>query len=200
MPVLSPGFEIETELSIHAVDKRWRIQEIPIDYRDRPEGSESKLDTFSDGMKVLLMILSLFKDYRPLALFSWMSLVFFLLGLVAGVPVIVEFLQTGLVPKLPSALLAVALVVVGMLSFTSGLSLGHRGQRRAQAVRTGRDESLRALRAHDLSIRRTRRRIYADGARCSGSLHPHVGLRPPYWYITKTYQSNYQSCLCANCL
>ncbi|WP_239926633.1 glycosyltransferase family 2 protein [Enteroscipio rubneri] len=123
MPVLSPGFEIETELSIHAVDKRWRIQEIPIDYRDRPEGSESKLDTFSDGMKVLLMILSLFKDYRPLALFSWMSLVFFLLGLVAGVPVIVEFLQTGLVPKLPSALLAVALVVVGMLSFTSGLIL-----------------------------------------------------------------------------
>ena len=73
MPVLSPGFEIETELSIHAVDKRWRIQEIPIDYRDRPEGSESKLDTFSDGMKVLLMILSLFKDYRPLALFSWSS-------------------------------------------------------------------------------------------------------------------------------
>ena len=123
MPVLSPGFEIETELSIHAVDKRWGIQEIPIDYRDRPEGSESKLDTFSDGMKVLLMILSLFKDYRPLALFSWMSLVFFLLGLVAGVPVIVEFLQTGLVPKLPSALLAVALVVVGMLSFTSGLIL-----------------------------------------------------------------------------
>ena len=105
------------------MDKRWRIQEIPIDYRDRPEGSESKLDTFSDGMKVLLMILSLFKDYRPLALFSWMSLVFFLLGLVAGVPVIVEFLQTGLVPKLPSALLAVALVVVGMLSFTSGLIL-----------------------------------------------------------------------------
>ena len=62
MPVLSPGFEIETELSIHAVDKRWRIAEVPIDYRDRPEGSESKLNTFSDGMKVLMMILSLFKD------------------------------------------------------------------------------------------------------------------------------------------
>ena len=61
MPVLSPGFEIETELSIHAVDKRWRIAEVPIDYRDRPEGSESKLNTFSDGMKVLAMIMSLFK-------------------------------------------------------------------------------------------------------------------------------------------
>ena len=123
MPVLSPGFEIETELSIHAVDKRWRIAEVPIDYRDRPEGSESKLDTFSDGCKVLLMILSLFKDYGPLALFSWVSLLFCVLGLVAGVPVIAEFLATGLVPKLPSALLAVALVFIGILSFTCGLIL-----------------------------------------------------------------------------
>lgn len=123
MPVLSPGFEIETELSIHAVDKRWRIAEVPIDYRDRPEGSESKLNTLSDGMKVLLMILSLFKDYRPLALFSWVSLIFCLLGLVAGVPVIWEFIQTGLVPRMPSALLAVALLVVGILAFASGLIL-----------------------------------------------------------------------------
>ena len=123
MPVLSPGFEIETELSIHAVDKRWRIAEVPIDYRDRPEGSESKLDTFSDGCKVLLMILSLFKDYRPLALFSWVALLFCVLGLVAGVPVIGEFAATGLVPKLPSALLAVALVFIGILSFTCGLIL-----------------------------------------------------------------------------
>ena len=123
MPVLSPGFEIETELSIHAVDKRWRIAEVPIDYRDRPEGSESKLDTFGDGMKVLLMILSLFKDYRPLALFSWLALLFCVLGLVAGVPVVWEFVQTGLVPKLPSALLAVALVFVGILMFSCGLIL-----------------------------------------------------------------------------
>ena len=123
MPVLSPGFEIETELSIHAVDKRWRIAEVPIDYRDRPAGSVSKLSTFSDGTKVLLTILSLFKDYRPLVLFSWLALLFCVLGLFAGVPVVVEFMQTGLVPKLPSALLAVALVFVGMLSFTCGLIL-----------------------------------------------------------------------------
>ena len=123
MPVLSPGFEIETELSIHAVDKRWRIAEVPIDYRDRPEGSESKLNTFSDGMKVLGMIMSLFKDYRPLALFSWLALLFCVLGLVAGIPVIWEFAATGLVPKLPSALLAVALVFVGILAFASGLIL-----------------------------------------------------------------------------
>lgn len=123
MPVLSPGFEIETELSIHAVDKRWRIAEVAIDYRDRPEGSESKLDTFSDGCKVLLMIMSLFKDYRPLALFSWVALFFCVLGLIAGIPVIWEFAATGLVPKLPSALLAVALVFIGLLAFTCGLIL-----------------------------------------------------------------------------
>ena len=123
MPVLSPGFEIETELSIHAVDKRWRIAEVPIDYRDRPEGSESKLNTFSDGMKVLLTIASLFKDYRPLALFTWVALILCALGLVAGVPVIVEFAQTGLVPRLPTALLAVALMFVGVLSFICGIIL-----------------------------------------------------------------------------
>lgn len=123
MPVLSPGFEIETELSIHAVDKRWRVAEVPVDYRDRPEGSESKLSTFSDGAKVLTMILSLFKDYRPLALFGWLALVFCLLGLAAGVPVVWEFMQTGLVPRLPSALLAVALEFVGVLALASGLIL-----------------------------------------------------------------------------
>ena len=95
MPVLSPGFEIETELSIHAVDKRWRIAEVPIDYRDRPEGSESKLNTFSDGMKVLMMILSLFKDYRPLALFSLLGLLLCVVGLLFGVPVIWEFAHTA---------------------------------------------------------------------------------------------------------
>ena len=117
MPVLSPGFEIET------VDKRWRIAEVPIDYRDRPEGSESKLSTFSDGFKVLMMIMSLFKDYKPLALFSWVALLFVVLGLVAGVPVIAQFAATGLVPKLPTALLAVGLVFVGLLCFACGLIL-----------------------------------------------------------------------------
>lgn len=123
MPALSSGFQIETELSIHAVDKRWRIEQVPIEYRDRPEGSESKLNTFSDGMKVLLMIGSLFKDYRPLMLFSLVAFLLCLIGLVVGFPVIVEYFQTGLVPRLPTALLAVALVFVGLLSFSSGLIL-----------------------------------------------------------------------------
>ena len=146
MPVLSPGFEIETELSIHAVDKRWRIAEVPIDYRDRPEGSESKLSTFSDGFKVLMMIMSLFKDYKPLALFSWVALLFVVLGLVAGVPVIAQFAATGLVPKLPTALLAVGLVFVGLLCFACGLISGHGGQGQPQAVRDRGHGSLRALR------------------------------------------------------
>ena len=123
IPVLSPGFEIETELSIHAVDKRWRIVEVPIDYRDRPEGSQSKLNTISDGSKVLAMIMSLFKDYRPLALFSWLSIIFLVIGFVFGIPVVAEYFQTGLVPRIPTAILAVALVFIGILLFVAGLIL-----------------------------------------------------------------------------
>ena len=123
MPVLSSGFQIETEISIHAVDKRWKIVDVPIDYRDRPEGSESKLSTFGDGAKVLMAIGALFKDYRPLAFFSWIALVFILLGLIVGVPVIAEFFATGMVPKLPSTVLAVALVFCGVLALASGAIL-----------------------------------------------------------------------------
>ena len=123
LPVLSRGFEIETEMSIHAVDKGWRIANVPIDYRDRPEGSESKLSTFSDGRKVLMTIMSLFKDYKPLALFSWISLIFLVLGLIVGIPVIAEFAQTGLVPRFPSAILAVGLVFIACLSLACGLIL-----------------------------------------------------------------------------
>ena len=123
LPVVSQGFEIETELSIHAVDKAWRIAEVPIDYRDRPEGSESKLSTFSDGFKVLKMIMSLFKDYKPMALFGWVTVLLIALGFIVGVPVVVEFARTGLVERLPSALLAVGLVISGLLSLVSGLIL-----------------------------------------------------------------------------
>ena len=123
MPVESPGFEIETELSIHAVDKRWRIVEVPIDYRDRPEGSESKLNTISDGMAVLRMIGSLFKDYRPLALFTILASIFVVLGLIVGIPIIVEYNYTGLVERFPSAILATGLVGIGLLCEACGLVL-----------------------------------------------------------------------------
>ena len=122
-PVLSTGFQIETELSIHAVDRRWRIADVPIVYRDRPEGSESKLDTVSDGIKVILMIGTLFKNYRPLACFGSIATLFLALGLICGIPVIVEFIQTGLVPRLPTAVLAVGFVFLSGLSLATGLIL-----------------------------------------------------------------------------
>ncbi len=122
-PVLSPGFEIETELSIHALDKRFNLVEVPIEYRDRPEGSESKLNTFSDGFKVLKTIFSLFKDYKPLIFFSLWTLFFFILGLMSGIPVISEFHKTGMITKLPSAILAVGLIMIAMMSLVCGLIL-----------------------------------------------------------------------------
>ena len=123
LPVLSPGFEIETELSIHAVDKRWRIVQVPVDYRDRPEGSVSKLSTFSDGAKVLRMIASLFKDYKPLGFFSLLALIMLVIGLCLGIPVIAEFRATGLVPRFPTAILATAFCGLAALLWACGLIL-----------------------------------------------------------------------------
>lgn len=122
-PVLSEGFQIETELSIHAVDHRCRILNIPIDYRDRPEGSVSKLNTVRDGLKVIAMIGTLFKDYRPLKFFSLVALAFCIGGLCAGMPVVSEYLATGLVPRLPTAILAVAFMFVAALSLATGFIL-----------------------------------------------------------------------------
>ena len=122
-PVMSEGFQIETEISIHAVDRRWRIVDVPIVYRDRPEGSVSKLNTIGDGMKVMIAIASLFKNYRPLKFFSLASLALAVIGLLLGVPVIVEFFKTGLVPRLPTAVLATAFMFLCGLSFATGLVL-----------------------------------------------------------------------------
>lgn len=123
MPVMSQGFQVETEISVWAVDRRWRVVDVPVDYRDRPEGSESKLSTYSDGMLVLAAIASLFRDYRPMAFFGWVSVLLVALGLVAGVPVIAEYLDTSYVSKLPSAVLAVALMLCAALSFAAGAIL-----------------------------------------------------------------------------
>lgn len=122
-PVLSEGFQIETELSIHAVDHRWRIKDIPVKYRDRPAGSYSKLDTISDGFKVIAMIGTLFKDYRPLKFFSLIALIFAAIGLVLGLPIIGEYIETGLVPRFPTAILAAAFMFLCGLSLATGLVL-----------------------------------------------------------------------------
>jgi glycosyltransferase involved in cell wall biosynthesis len=122
-PVLSPGFELETELSIHAVDKRWRIEQVEVDYRDRPEGSESKLNTFSDGIKVLRMIASLFKDYRPLPFFLLLAVICLVLCLVLGLPVVAEYRITGLVARFPTAFLAMGFGILSALFVAVGLVL-----------------------------------------------------------------------------
>jgi glycosyltransferase involved in cell wall biosynthesis len=123
MPVLSQGFEIETEITIHALDKKFLIQEIPIVYRDRPEGSCSKLNTFNDGIKVLKTIFTLFKDYRPFIFFTLWSLLFVVLGLLSGTPVLIEFFRYRYITKIPSAILAVGLVILSTLSLTCGIIL-----------------------------------------------------------------------------
>ena len=106
MPVLSPKFEIETEMSLYALDKKYIIKEIPIIYRDRPEGSSSKLNTISDGIKVVKTIVRMFKDYKPLRFFGIISFILFCLSLLIGIPVIVEFIKTSYITKIPSAILA----------------------------------------------------------------------------------------------
>ena len=114
-PVLSKGFEIETEMTIHAVDKNYRLVEVPVNYKDRPEGSESKLNTYKDGAKVLKTIAVLFKEYKPAVFFSILSFLFLVLSLCFGIPVVIEFYKTGLVPRFPTLIVASIFLVIALL-------------------------------------------------------------------------------------
>ena len=122
-PVLSQGFEIETEMSIHAVDKNMYLENVVIEYRDRPEGSESKLNTYSDGFKVIFMIIKLLRTYKPMFFFGMFALIFIALGVGFMIPVIVEFINTGLVPKIPTLIVSCISILIGIISFFSGLVL-----------------------------------------------------------------------------
>ena len=115
------GFEIETELTIRALGRRYRIVEVPADLRQRPEGSHSKIKIVSDGLLILNTILALFRDYKPLTFFGTLGLLFIAAGLIPGAVVVTEFIQTGLVPRLPSAVLAVGLTLCGVLLILAGL-------------------------------------------------------------------------------
>ena len=123
MPVLSPKFEIETEMSLHALDKKFIIEEIPIIYRDRPEGSSSKLDTISDGIKVVKTIIKMFKDYKPLIFFTTIAVILFIIGLVFGIPVIVEFFKTRYITKIPTAVLATGIIILSVIIGQCGVIL-----------------------------------------------------------------------------
>ena len=122
-PVLCEGFQLETDISIFALDRKLPIVEIPIEYRDRPSGSESKLNTFSDGAKVLLTIFNLYRHFCPLKFFSIITTFFLLAGLICGMPVIYEYIKYSYVYKVPSAILAASFMLLAIISFVCGLIL-----------------------------------------------------------------------------
>ena len=122
-PVLSKGFEIETEMTIHALDNNFLIRSIPITYKDRPEGSHSKLNTYRDGAKVLLTLFNLFRDYKPLKFFGSISLILGVVSIVLFIPVFLDFLKTGLVPRFPTLIVSAVMMLAAFLSFVCGLIL-----------------------------------------------------------------------------
>ena len=131
-PVLSKGFEIETEMSIHAVEKNMRIENVIIEYRDRPEGSESKLNTFEDGFKVLTTIFKLYKNYKPMYFFGLMSAILFALMIILFVPVFIEYARTGLVPRFPTLIVSGFIGLGGLLSLFTGLILSTLSEKERQ--------------------------------------------------------------------
>lgn len=122
-PVLSKGFEIENEMTIHAVYNNFKLIEIPVSYRDRPEGSVSKLNTYSDGFKVLMTITRLFKEYKPTIFFSFVGTILLILALIFGIPVFSEFFKTGLVPRFPTLIFALILLIISILMYITGIIL-----------------------------------------------------------------------------
>ncbi len=124
-PVLSKGFEIETEMTIHAVFNNMQIENVIVDYRDRPAGSESKLNTYSDGMKVIGTIIRLFRNYKPMGFFGIIALFLVIIAVAFFVPVLAAFLQTGQVLKFPTLIVCVFTALAAIQSFFSGLILGN---------------------------------------------------------------------------
>lgn len=122
-PILSRGFEIETEMTIHSLDKNLLLKEIPVEYRDRPKGSESKLNTFKDGYKVLKTIMRLFKEYKPMLFFGIISILFLLISLLFGIPVFIEYFKTGLVPRFPTLIFSGFMLMISILMLVCGIIL-----------------------------------------------------------------------------
>ncbi|HEY1266901.1 MAG TPA: glycosyltransferase [Candidatus Binatia bacterium] len=148
IPVFSRGFEIETELTIKALQRGYRVVEVPVDLRARPDGSFSKIRILHDGFLILNTILALFRDYKPLTFFGFTGIAFVIAGLIPGAIVVSEYLRTGLVLRMPSALLAVGLVITGVLLLVVGLTI-HTIVRRFQEL----DYKLQSV-ANELRARR----------------------------------------------
>lgn len=122
-PILNDGFELETEMTLHAVHKKFSIKEIPIEYGERPEASFSKLNTIRDGARIITMIFFIFKDYKPFTFFGFFSLLFFATGLLLGFPVVKEFIETRYVSHVPLAILATGMMIFSLVLFSVGLTL-----------------------------------------------------------------------------
>lgn len=142
-PVLSRGFEIETEMSIHALDKNLYVENLVIEYRDRPAGSESKLNTYSDGIKVLKTIARLFKNYKPLNFFGIIAFILFVFALIFFIPVLYAYIQTGLVKNFPTLIVCGFTVIAAILSLFSGLQLQTIAQKNRQ------DFEMELIRCHN---------------------------------------------------
>lgn len=122
-PALSDGFQIETEMTIHALDKKMNLETIPIKYKDRSKDNPSKLHTIKDGFKVLLTIFNMIREYKPLPFFSIISLILLIISLALGLPIFLEYSQTGLVPRFPTLFIATMFLILSFLSFSTGLIL-----------------------------------------------------------------------------
>ena len=122
-PVFSKGFEIETEMTIHAVNYNMQVENVVVEYRDRPEGSESKLNTYSDGFRVIRKMLQLYKNYKPMHFFGMLALLLTVISVILFVPVLLEYLSTGLVPRFPTLIACGFILLAGIQSFFSGMML-----------------------------------------------------------------------------
>ena len=142
-PVLSKGIEIETEMSIHAIDKNMRVMNVIIEYRDRPEGSESKLNTYSDGLKVLKTIIGLYRTYKPMRFFAWLSLLLVILSTIFMIPVLVTYVSTGLVPNFPTLIVCGFVYLAAIISLFAGMVLSSIQQKYRQ------DFEMRLIRCED---------------------------------------------------
>jgi len=143
IPVVSKGFEVETQMTLQALNSNFVIKEVPIQYGERPEGSYSKLNTFSDGMLVIINIFDIFKAYRPLLFFSFISLVLFFIGLLIGSIPVIEFMRTGKVLHFPSAILAAGIMIVTVISLTCGIildTINHRLEELGKMIILSRNE------------------------------------------------------------
>ena len=122
-PVISKGFEIETEMTIHSLDKNLNISNIIVEYRDRPQGSSSKLNTYIDGIRVIKTIVKLYKNYKPFSFFNYITTLFVALGTLFFIPLLIEYIKTGLVPRIPTLIVAMFFYLFSILSFFSGIIL-----------------------------------------------------------------------------